>query len=134
MRTSIAAIVLGAVTINACAREHGVEKQASVPPELKKLISQVGDAAKRKDFVTLRSAMVLEFVWSFGGDGDADQAIAEWKKYPQYLRDLAAATRAKCGAEGPEYIQCPAKAGTQFRAGFRLDGGQWKMAYFVGGD
>ena len=134
MHAIFAAIALGAAAMNAHAGEHALAKQAGVPPELKRLISQIGDAAKRNDFAALRSAMVQEFVWSFGGDGDADQAIAEWKIYPKYLHDLAAATRAKCGAEGHEYIQCPAKAGTRFRAGFRLVGGQWKMAYFVGGD
>jgi hypothetical protein len=134
MRTTFAAIAFGFAAMNACAGDHGIAKQSSISPELQKVISQIGDASQRKDFNALRSAMVQNFVWSFGGDSDADQAIAEWKKNPQYLRDLALASRAKCGAEGSEYIQCPANAGTRFRAGFRLVGGQWKMAYFVGGD
>jgi len=126
--------MLGVAVTGATAEDRAIAKSMGIPPELKSLISQVGEAAKKKDFVALRSAMTQEFIWSFGGDGDADQAIAEWKKYPRYLSDLAAVTKAKCGAEGPDYIQCPMNAGTRFRAGFRLVGGQWKMAYFVGGD
>lgn len=134
MRATVAGLLLCGVGMSASADDGRASNAASIPPELRSLISQVSDAATRKDFVALRAAMITEFVWSFGGDGDADQAIAEWKVHPKLLGHLAAATKAQCGAEGPDYIQCPANAGTGFRAGFRLVDSHWKMAYFVAGD
>jgi hypothetical protein len=105
-----------------------------VPPDLNKLISHIGDAAKRKDFATLRASMGDDFIWSFSGKNSADTAINEWHIDPKYLTALVLATHAKCGRVDKEYIQCPAKPGTAFRAGFHLVGKQWKMAYFVDGD
>jgi hypothetical protein len=79
--------------------------------------------------------MMQDFTWSFGGDSSADQAIAEWKKDPNYMRQLGKITQAKCAyRKEDKYVECPARAGTSFRAGFKLSEGRWKMVYFVGGD
>lgn len=77
--------------------------------------------------------MSEEFSWSFGGDASADQAIAEWRKRPRYLRRLAEITKSSC-VYRDKYVECPANAQTSFRAGFTRIGDRWKMAYFVEGD
>ena len=77
--------------------------------------------------------MAEDFSWSFGGDASADQAIAEWRKQPRYLRQLASVTKSRCSYEG-KYVDCPANPRTAFRAGFTKIDGRWKMAYFVEGD
>lgn len=105
-----------------------------VPGELAVLVSKVHSAALRSDYKTLRDSMDKEFAWSFGGDGDVEQALSEWKKDPKYLRSLAKVTRAKCGWIDGSVYQCPAKASLEYRAGFRQVGDRWKMVYFVAGD
>ena len=108
----------------------------AVPPPSGALevIERVNRAARQKDYVTLRANMIQEFSWSFGGDSSAEQAIAEWKKGPRYLRQLVRVTQGKCAYRKDGYVECPANAGTSFRAGFKLSEGQWKMVYFVEGD
>jgi len=105
-----------------------------VPKELAVAVSKVHAAALRSDYKTLRDSMVKEFTWSFGGDGDVEQALAEWKNDSKYLRSLAKVTGAKCGWIERGVYQCPAKASLEYRAGFRQDGDRWKMVYFVAGD
>ena len=105
-----------------------------VPEAARKVIEPVHRAAQAKDFAGLRNCMVEEFTWSFGGDGNAEQAIAAWKAQPGYLRQLARVTRLQCTFRSGQYIECPVGAGTNFRAGFKLTEGQWKMQYFVVGD
>jgi len=122
-------LVLAVLTMAA-----GCAAADDLAPDLSKLISRIGDAAKRKDYVVLRANMTDDFIWSFGGKNSADQAITEWRIDPKYLTALALATHAKCGHADKDYFQCPAKPGSAFRAGFRLVGNQWKMAYFVAGD
>jgi hypothetical protein len=105
----------------------------SLPAGAREVIAQVQSAARTSDYPKLRSLMVDEFSWSFGGDASADQAIAEWRKQPRYLRQLASVTKSRCTYR-KQYVECPANAGTSFRAGFTKIGGRWKMAYFVEGD
>ena len=110
---------------------------APLPAELLDLIAQVRFAAQQRDHAALRARMADEFLWSFGGDALAGQAIDAWKADPTALRRLAAATRARCAeiASKPEpIVQCPAAAGTGDRAGFKRVGGAWKFVYFVAGD
>ena len=106
----------------------------SPPPGALEVIARVNLAARHMDYVALRADMIQEFRWSFGGDSSAEQAIAEWKKRSEYMRQLARATQARCAYGQDKYVECPANAGTSFRAGFKLNDGQWKMVYFIGGD
>ena len=119
------------VTLVASSPAHAV---AEVPPGALEVIARVGRAASQTDYVALRADMIQDFTWSFGGDSSAEQAIAEWKKQPNHMRQLVKVTRAKCAYRKDGYVECPASAGTSFRAGFRLSEGQWKMVYFVSGD
>jgi hypothetical protein len=105
-----------------------------IPKEAASLIAQVSGAAQRKDFSALRSMMVQDFTWSFGGDGSAEQALEEWKRRPAMLNKLSKAARSKCGFVSAGVVQCPARAGTSYRAGFKRLDGRWKMVYFVVGD
>lgn len=116
----------------------GVVSSASaadaIPVELLTAVSNVHSAAAHSDYTTLRASMTKEFTWSFGGDADSEQAIAEWRKEPRYLKALAKVTRAKCGWIKRSVFQCPANAGLAYRAGFEQVEGSWKLAYFVAGD
>jgi len=107
---------------------------APPPPGALEVIARVNRAAGQMDYVALRADMIQEFRWSFGGDSSAEQAIAEWKKQPQYMRQLGRVTKARCAYRKDNYVECPANAGISFRAGFKLSDGQWKMVYFIGGD
>ena len=116
---------------------HAADAPASSAPgdkELKLAIRSVSEAAGRKDLGVLRGLMVEEFTWSFGGDGSADQALAEWRSKPKLLSVLSAVTKGPCGPIGDGFIQCPRKAGTNYRAGFKAVDGHWKLIYFVTGD
>ena len=126
---SLLAVVLvtAAASIPTCAASE-------VPAGALEVIARVNRAATKMDYVALRADMIQEFTWSFGGDASAEQAIAEWKKYPKYVRQLGKVTQAKCAYRKDKYVECPANAGASFRAGFKLNEGQWKMVYFVGGD
>lgn len=107
-----------------------------IPKEAVSVIADVHDAAVRKDLGKLRTKMVDEFVWSFGGDGDADQAISNWRDEPDALKALARVTSGPCGPlEGAvEIIQCPGNAGIEYRAGFKQTKNGWRMVWFVAGD
>ena len=106
----------------------------SVPPNAKIVIDQVHRAALEKNFENLREHMISEFTWSFGGDASAEQAINAWKKQPGYLRQLARVTKLQCEYLKNRYVECPVRAGMNFRAGFKATEGKWKLEYFVGGD
>jgi len=112
------------------------ERAAAEPPPSGALevIARVNHAARNMDYVALRAHMIQEFTWSFGGDSSAEQAIAEWKNRPDYMRQLGRITKMSCAYRKDKYVECPAKAGTSFRAGFKLSEGQWKMVYFLEGD
>jgi hypothetical protein len=111
-------------------------RAAAEPPPSGALvvIARVSHSARHLDYAALRADMVQEFRWSFGGDSSAEQAITEWQKEPGYLRQLGRVTRMRCAYGKDRYVECPANAGTSFRAGFKLQDGQWKMVYFIGGD
>jgi hypothetical protein len=104
-----------------------------VPAAAKDVIARVHSAANTSNYAKLRALMIEKFSWSFGGDASADQAIAEWRKQPRHLRHLAEITTSRC-VYRDKYVECPANAGTSYRAGFTKIGDRWKMAYFVEGD
>ena len=105
-----------------------------LPNEAVAVISKVHAASARKDFGALRRLMVAEFTWSFGGDGNAEQALAEWQENPAALARLRHVTGQSCGHITREIIQCPRRAGAGSRAGFQSTPDGWRMVYFVTGD
>jgi len=105
----------------------------SIPPAAAAVIRDVHAAAAASDYAALERAMTSEFVWSFGGDGEAAQALDQWRKKPRYLRELHRVTSASCDYRDG-LVECPARAGAGYRAGFRLTAAGWKMVYFVAGD
>lgn len=126
---------LPAMILAALASSIPAYAAAAAPPSgASEVIARVGRAARQSDYAALRADMIEEFTWSFGGDSSAEQAIAEWKKQPKYMRQLDKITQARCAYQKDGYVECPANAGTSFRAGFKLSEGKWKMVYFVGGD
>ena len=106
---------------------------SDVPPQAKALIKQVNRLSAKGDLVGLRSLMVSEFTWSFGGDANADQAISNWRENPKQLQALAKATSKQCELKG-KYVECPRNAGMSLRAGFAETKTGWRMTYFVEGD
>jgi hypothetical protein len=78
--------------------------------------------------------MVSEFVWSFGGDANAEQAIQAWKADRSILKELYRVTGQDCIAKPDNTIECPKNAGTGYRAGFKKTHDGWRMFYFVAGD
>lgn len=106
-----------------------------IPVAARAVIREVHTAAKAKNFAALRRQMVSEFTWSFGGDGDADQALEAWKRDPAAIRELYRITGGRCAFRmDEENIQCPPNAGYQYRAGFTKTEHGWRMSYFVAGD
>ena len=106
----------------------------SIPKEGLAFIHQVHQAAIHKDYAALETLMAREFVWSFGGDEDAKQAIAAWRENPEALQVLAKITRSPCAMRPDNLIECPRNPGTDYRAGFKRTQGGWQMVYFVAGD
>jgi hypothetical protein len=109
-------------------------KPAVVPAHARQVIQQIQVASTKGDFAALRQLMVADFQWSFGGDSDAEQALEAWKTEAKYLRNLRRVSAQQCALRTPETIECPAKSGTGFRAGFKKTPAGWRMHYFVEGD
>jgi hypothetical protein len=106
-----------------------------IPADARIVIHEVRAAAKVRNFPALRRLMVSEFTWSFGGDGDADQAIDAWKRDAAAIRELYRITGRRCTFSTDEKnIQCPPNAGYRYRAGFTKTEQGWRMSYFVAGD
>lgn len=127
---AISAILLLAATT----AEIQLEKKP-IPAEARTAIRAVHAAAKAKDLVALRQLMDADFTWSFGGDGDAEQAIEAWKHDPNAIRELYRLTGRRCAYRIDEgNIQCPPNAGYHYRAGFSKTVHGWRMTYFVAGD
>ena len=78
--------------------------------------------------------MAPEFVWSFGGDADAQQAIGAWKADPRALNVLHRVTGAPCAALPDGSVECPRQAGRAARARFEPTAQGWRMVSFVAGD
>jgi hypothetical protein len=106
-----------------------------IPTEARAIILEVHRAANKKDFTALRRLMVSQFTWSYGGDGDADQAIDAWKHDRAAMRELYRITAQRCSFSSDEQnIQCPPNAGYRYRDGFTKTEQGWRMSYFVAGD
>jgi len=123
-------VAVAAVTTMGCCGDA----RSAVPDDARKVIRSVHEAASKRDFTAVRSLMVDDFQWSFGGDRDAGQAIDAWKADPRALDALARVTSRDCGVVTTDTIECPRGAGTRARAGFLRTSGGWRMHYFVEGD
>lgn len=119
------ALIMSITNVNA--------KNVGIPKAAANTILTVQNAAATRNFGILKQTMVDEFVWSFGGDGDANQALNAWRKERKYLRNLARVTASRCEWR-EDLIECPKNAGTGYRAGFKKTGDCWRMIYFVAGD
>jgi hypothetical protein len=128
--TALSFVVILALVLAAPELGHA----APTPSAAVEAIAKVRRVAEQKDYAALRSAMVEDFRWSFGGDASAEQALAEWQQQPRYLQQLVKATAARCVLQSDGYVECRAGAKASFRAGFTLHDGRWKFAYFVEGD
>lgn len=111
-----------------------LQARPSIPAEAANAVKAVNLAASRRDLAALRSAMTEEFIWSFGGDASARQAIDAWRADPRLLTALRDATSGSCEPIGQRYIQCPKDAGVSHRAGFALTSVGWRLTCFVAGD
>lgn len=106
----------------------------SLPKQASLTLHQVNKAAKAANFATLESLMTQDFIWSFGGDASASQAIAEWKANPDALKHLIYVTGQPCIYFSDNTVECPTNAGLGYRAGFKHTNTGWRMHYFVQGD
>ena len=106
----------------------------AVPAPAQTVIQQVHRAAKAKNFSALEKLMAKEFLWSFGGDGNAKQAIEAWKANPRALRQLYRITGSRCVVRRDESVECPPIAGVSYRARFIESANGWLMVSFVEGD
>lgn len=105
-----------------------------VPKDASNVIRATADSADKRKFPALRALMVDAFTWSFGGDVNASQAIAEWQKEPRYLREMVRVLRKGCRLVKTDEVECPGRGGLNFRAGFIKTDKGWRMNYFVEGD
>lgn len=132
-------LVLGALLLVASPAAPGADTAVAVPADARATIDRVRAAAQKQDFAALQALMVKEFVWSFGGDDDSQQAIDAWRREPsKYLSALVLVLGSPCavdtGKRHGTHISCPGRRETSFHAGFvKVDSG-WKMAYFVEGN
>lgn len=118
-----------------CTANASAPAGSTIPTGAQSVIREVHLAAKTRDFPMLRKLMMPEFTWSFGGDGDADQAIEAWKHDPKAISELSRVTGRRCGFRTDKNnIQCPENAGINYRAGFTKTELGWRMSYFVAGD
>ena len=111
----------------------------ALPQGARVVVSETLRAAEARDFERLRSLMSTAFTWSFGGDGDADQALDAWRTDPdEYLSNLVEVLRRGCNIDsrsdnGIRAI-CPGRGDLDYRAGFLETPHGWKFDYFVAGD
>jgi len=107
---------------------------ANIPLEAQSVILKVQLAAKANDLAALTKLMVKEFTWSFGGDLDAEQALAAWNENPEAIKELYRVASKQCTMREEKIVECPTNAGINYRAGFKNTESGWRMIYFVAGD
>lgn len=108
--------------------------KTNAPKSATRLVAAVHDAAASGTPEALRKYMSPDFVSSFGGDGEPDEAIALWSRERSSLKHLAQSTAGHCRLPSTVYLECPARAGIGYRAGFKLVSGTWVFSSFVAGD
>jgi len=105
-----------------------------LPPDAQAVIDRVHVAAQARDFAALEKSMAVEFVWSFGGDSDVQQALESWREHPEVLYELQRITAAACVVQDDGGIECPTEAGDGYRARFEKLAAGWRMVSFLAGD
>src|SRR3979411_3180707 len=60
----------------------------TLPADASMIVERALKAARLKDVNPLKRLMIPQFLWSFGGDRDADQAIEFWKADARYLDEM----------------------------------------------
>ncbi|MGV3582399.1 MAG: hypothetical protein ACO1N8_08820 [Methylophilus sp.] len=113
---------------------YAAAQTKAIPQEAKCVISQVHAAAKQQDTKALKMLMTTKFIWSFGGDADAKQALQAWQENPDAFKQLYRITGMNCIVIEQDAIECPKNAGLTYRAGFIKTPHGWLMEYFVEGD
>lgn len=134
MRNQTAIFILALALASIFTLAEAKMKPTAPPADAQVVIKEVRSAAQNKDFKKLRGLMQEDFLWSFGGDGSAEQAIAEWRKDRRYLRELANVLKSGCRLYDENTVNCPGKGGMNFRAIFSKRGEGWRMRAFVEGD
>ena len=105
-----------------------------VPRSASTLVATVHSKATSGRVSTLIPLLAKDFISSFGGDGGPEEAERLWNSDSKYLQELAKATKGPCALQAQDYVECPASAGSGYRAGFKLVSGKWTFASFVAGD
>ena len=105
-----------------------------IPHAAKIVISETHRSAKLHNSKALLKLMVPNFVWSFGGDANAMQAIDSWLENPILFDELSRITSMDCISLDKYTVECPKNADTGYRAGFKKTTQGWRMEYFVEGD
>jgi hypothetical protein len=136
MRVQAAALIVAGFLIGTTGGAAAPTKAetARLPQDARHVITQLQKAAESKDLARLRSLMIDGFIWSFGGDASADQAIDAWREDDRYLDELRATLERGCHPDGPDRVECPGKGGADFRAGLVKTQAGWRMEYLVEGD
>jgi hypothetical protein len=133
--TVIAVVVLVAGAGSARAKVERARER--IPAAASNLISKAALWSAARDLASLRQIMADEFVWSFGGDDGADNAVREWRSDERYLRALSKVLRLPCRTgnyNGTPAVECPGRGARSFRAWFVETNAGWKFAAFVEGD
>lgn len=89
-------------------------------------------AGNKAPLKALRPLMDDAFTWSFGGDADADQAVAEWAKDAKLPQAVRAAVTGKCKVTKDDVTCEPKKPGP--RLVLEKRDGCWRWTAFVSGD
>lgn len=113
---------------------YAATQTKAIPQDAKRVIDHVHIAAKQQDTKALKKLMITKFIWSFGGDADATQALQAWQENPSAFKQLYRITGMDCIAIEQDAIECPKNAGMTYRAGFIKTPQGWLMEYFVAGD
>lgn len=111
--------------------------QGQIPAAASDLISKTAGWGTARDFASLRLVMTDDFVWSFGRDDGADNAIEEWRRDQRYLPALTKVLKSPCrpgNYNGTPGVECPGRGGLSFRAWFVETKAGWKFTAFVEGD
>lgn len=136
---SVAAILVGVVLVadSGAVRAKVRRQHTPIPAAASDLISKTAAWSAARDFVSLRQVMTDNFVWSFGGDDGADNALTEWKGDQRYLPALTKVLQLPCRAadyNGTPGVECPGRRGLSFRAWFVQSQSGWRFTAFVEGD